>query len=148
MLTILLMIALAPIHTHTFFADYVLRVPVRIENMRNVSSAFLSCTILQEATPTETRQALGIGARSPVTLTDGGFNGTVTVTVSVSAADAIRYTPNMYGCILVFVWRNPDGTEFRESMRSIAERAAAYTRMTGQEIAENSTEITGPITPP
>jgi len=148
MLTILLMIALAPIHTHTFFADYVLNVPVRIENMRNVSSAYLTCTILHDGATAADRRALSIGTRSPITLTNGGFNGTVTVTVPVSAADAIRYTPNMYGCGLVFLWRNPDGTEFNESMRSNAERATAYTRLTGQEIAENSTEITGPITPP
>ena len=32
--------------------------------------------------------------------------------------------------------------------RSNAERATAYTRITGQDVAENNTEITGPIPPP
>ena len=145
MLTTLLMIALAPINPPAVFADYVLNVPVRIENMRNVSSAYVTCNIYHFGTSPSDRQALGVGARTAVTLSDGGFNGTVTVTVSVSAADAIRYTPNTYGCNLIFLWRNPDGTEFNESTRSMAERATAYTRLTGQEISENTTEITGPL---
>ena len=150
MLTTLLMIALAPINAHTFFADYVLNVPVRIENMRNVSSAYLTCDIYHFGTSPTDRQSLGNpgGGRVNLTLTDGGFNGTVTVTVTVSAANAIRYTPNTYGCSVIFRWRNPDGTEFNESMPSNAERATAYTRLTGQDISENATEITGPLPPP
>ena len=150
MLISLLMIALAPINAHSFFADYVLNVPVRIENMRNVSSASLTCDIYHFGTSTTDRQALGNpgGGRANITLTDGGFNGTVSVTVTVSAANALRYTPNTYGCALVFLWRNPDGTEFRESLGSSAERATAYTRITGQDVAENTTEITGPLPPP
>ena len=150
MLTTLLMIALAPINPHTFFADYVLNVPVRIENMRNVSSAFLSCDIYHIGSGSSDRQSLGTPGtgRADVRLTDGAFNGTVTVTVSVSAANAIRYTPNTYSCFLAFRWRNPDGTEFNESVSSTAERGTAYTRLTGQEITENTTEITGPLPPP
>jgi hypothetical protein len=147
MLTALLLLALAPVNTHTFFADYVLNVPVRIENMRNVSSAYLSCDIYHFGSSTTDRQALGNpgGGRANITLTDGGFNGTVSVTVTVSAANALRYTPNTYGCSLVFLWRNPDGTEFNESFRSNDDRATAYTRITGQDITQNTTEITGPL---
>jgi hypothetical protein len=149
MLTTLLWIALAPINPPTFFADYVLNVPVRIENMRNVTSAFLSCDIFHVGTSTD-RQTLGVpgGGRVDIRLTDGGFNETVTVTVTVPAANAIRYTPTTYSCHLYFRWRNPDGTEFNESVRSNAELGAAYTRLTGQEISENTTEISGPLTPP
>ena|SRR5438067_1456805 len=147
MLTTLLLMALFPAHTPPVAADYVLNVPVRIEGMRNLSSAMLSCDIYHfGASPTD-RQSLGTpgGGRVTVPLVDGAYTGTLSVTVTVSAANAIRYTPNTYGCSLVFRWRNPDGTEFNESMAGSDERATAYTRMTGQAITENTTEITGPL---
>ena len=149
MLITLLMVALVPMHTTMPTADYVLQVPIRIENMRNLSSATLSCDIFHFGTSPADRQSLGTpgGGSVSVPIVDGAYNGTLQVTVTVSSANAIRYTPNTYGCFLVFRWRNPDGTEFLESTRTSNERAIAYTRLTGQEISENTTEITGPLPP-
>jgi hypothetical protein len=143
------MVALVPMHTTMPTADYVLQVPIRIENMRNLSSATLSCDIFHFGTSPADRQSLGApgGGSVSVPIVDGAYNGTLQVTVTVSSANAIRYTPNTYGCFLVFRWRNPDGTEFLESTRTSNERAIAYTRLTGQEISENTTEITGPLPP-
>ena len=147
MLTTLLLVALFPTHTPAVAADYVLNVPVRIEGMRNLSSATLSCDIYHFGASAVDRQSLGIpgGGQVAVPLVDGAYNGTLSVTVTVSASNAIRYTPNTYGCSLIFNWRNPDGTEFLESMAGADARGAAYTRMTGQAITENTTEITGPL---
>ena len=147
MIITLLMVALVPMHATPPTADYVLQVPIRIENMRNLSSAMLSCTIYHFGTSPSDRQALSVGSTASVPVVDGAYNGTISVTVSVSAASAIRYTPNTWGCTLVYRWRNPDGTEFNESTRGTDERAIAYTRLTGQEISENTTEITGPLPP-
>src|SRR5258706_8550125 len=115
MLTTLLMVALFPMYTPTVAADYVLQVPIRIENMRNLSSATLSCDILHIGTLATDRQSLSIGAQVAVPLTDGAYNGTLSVTVSVSSTMAILHPPTTWSCGLVFRWRNPDGTEFSES---------------------------------
>ncbi len=145
MLTTLLMVALFPMHTPTVAADYVLQVPIRIENMRNLSSATLSCNILHIGTSAADRESLSTGGQVSVPLTDGAYNGTLSVTVSVSSTMAIRYPPTTWTCGLLFRWRNPDGTEFNESTTGSGERAAAYTRLTGQEITTNTTEISGPL---
>jgi len=138
MLTTLLMVALFPMHTPTVAADYVLQVPVRIENMRNLIRATVTCTILSDHTE------LAIASQVSVPLTDGAYNGTLSVTVSVPSTMAILHPPNTWNCGLVYSWRNPDGTEFSQSTTT-AERAAAYTRLTGQEITTNTTEISGPL---
>ena len=146
---IVLSLGLAPVQRHATFVDYVLNVPLRIENMRNLSSATLNCYIgYQGATATD-RQALttpGTGTVA-VPLSGGAFTGTVTATVGVSDANALRYPPNRWNCILVFRWRNPDGTEYNASTSSNTERAAAYTAITGQGVLENTTEISGSIPP-
>jgi hypothetical protein len=145
MLPIILMLAFAPVQPAPTFADYVLNVPVRIENMPNLSSANLSCTIYHFGATAVDRQALSVGTQANVPLSGGSYTGTITVTVTVSAANALRYTPNTWSCFLNFRWRNPDGTEFNESMASNADRAIAYTRITGQAISENTTEVSGPL---
>jgi hypothetical protein len=146
MLISLIMLALSPIQPTAPFADYVLNVPIRIENSR-ISSATLSCDIMHIGTDPADRHGLGVpgGGQVPVPVTSGAFNGTVTVTVSVSAANALRYPPTHWSCFLNFRWRNPDGTEFNESFPSNRDRAIAYTRITGQEVSENTTEISGPL---
>lgn len=146
MLITLLMVALVPMHTTMPTADYVLQVPIRIENMRNLSSATLTCNIYHWGTSPTDRQALAVGTTVSVPVADGAYNGTMSVTVTVSAASAIRYTPNTWVCGLAFRWLNPDGTEFNEVANS-SERGIAYTRLTGQEITENTTSISGPLPP-
>lgn len=145
MLTILLLFAIAPVKPAPFVVNYVLNVPVRIENM-HITSAEVSCSLVH-AEPTGIRTALTIAQRVSVPLVDGAFNGVVTVTVAVQDADAIRLPPNIYSCGLFYLWRNPDGSTFSGSTVSVADRAAAYTRLTGQEIAENTTQIEGSIPP-
>ena len=146
MLTIMLLIALAPIQPPAYFADYVFNVPVRIENMRSVTSAFVSCGITHRGSTATDVRTLGIGGRTDVPIVDGAYNGTITVTVTVSSSDAIRYPPTNYGCGLVYTWRNPDGSTFTESVDATT-RATAYTRLTGQAISENTTDVGGTITP-
>ena len=145
MLIPILMIAFAPAQPPAMFADYVLQVPVRIENM-NLSSASLSCDILHIGTAVTDRVPLGTPGTgcADVPLVGGVYNGTMTVTVTVSAANALRYPPTTWLCGLTYRWRNPDGTEFLESLNS-AERATAYTRITGQEVTTNTTQITGQL---
>jgi len=148
MLISLLALALSTAQPAPVFADYVLNVPLRIENMQNVTGATLSCLIYHYGTEATDRQDLttpGTGNVN-VPLTNGAYSGTMSVTVGVSAANALRYTPNTYLCFLSYTWRNPDGTTFTASL-SAAERAAAYTQITGQQITENTTSITGPIPP-
>ena|SRR5689334_11699312 len=143
--TILLLFALAPVQPASFVVNYVLNVPVRIENM-HITSATVSCTVVHEE-PTGVRTALSVHVPANVPLVDGAFNGIVTVTVPVPDADALRLPPNSYGCTLTYLWRNPDGSTFSGATTSVADRAAAYTRLTGQEITENTTLIEGPIRP-
>lgn len=147
MLTIMLLFALAPVKPPMFFVDYVFNVPVRIENMRSVTSVWVTCGILHVGSGAADRTALGIGGRTNVPISDGAYDGTITVTVPVSSSDAIRFPPNAYGCGLVYQWRNPDGTAFNESVNASG-RATAYTRLTGQDITENTTEIAGTLPPP
>lgn len=147
MLLTLITLAIAPLPARPMFADYVLNVPIRIENMRNLTSVNLSCDIYHIGTAATDKQSLGTPGtgQASVPVSGGNYTGTVTVTVAVSAANAIRYTPNTWSCDLVYQWRNPDGSEFRESVGTDADRAAAYTRLTGQEISTYTTHITGPL---
>jgi hypothetical protein len=147
MLTIMLLIALAPAQPPAYFADYVFNIPVRIENMRNITSAWVSCGITHRGSSASDVRTLGVGGRTDVPLVDGSYNGTITVTVPISASDAIQYPPTNYGCGLVYLWRNPDGATFSESVDATS-RATAYTRLTGQAISEHTTEVAGTITPP
>lgn len=147
MLTIMLLIALAPIQPPAYFADYVFNIPVRIENMRSVTSAWVTCGITHRGISASDVRTLGVGGRADVPLVDGAYNGTITVTVAVSSSDAIRFPPTNYGCGLVYQWRNPDGTTFTESVDATG-RATAYTRLTGQAISENTSEVAGVISPP
>ena len=148
MLTIMLLIALAPVQPPAYFADYVFNIPVRIENMRNVTSAFITCGMTHRGTSAADVRSLGIGGRANVPLVDGAYNGTITITVPVSAADAIQYPPTNYSCTLVYLWRSPDGSIYNESFATTADRATAFTRLTGQAISENTTEVAGTISPP
>lgn len=148
MLISLLVLALSTVQPAPMFVDYVLNVPIRIENMRNLSSATLNCDVSHLGTATTDRYVLttpGTGSVS-VPLSGGAYTGTLTVTVGVTAANALQHPPTTWGCGLVYRWRNPDGTEYNESPSSI-QRAAAYTAITGQAIGENTTEISGPIPP-
>ena len=149
MLISLLLLALAPVQPRATFADYVLNVPIRIENMRNLSSATLNCDILHIGSTATDRVSLGTpGTGSvPVPLSGGAYTGTLTATVSVTAANALQHPPTTWSCTLVFRWRNPDGTEYNESPTSNTIRAAAYTSITGQEVLTNTTEISGPLPP-
>src|SRR5215211_2311201 len=106
---ILLSLGLGPVQRHATFVDYVLNVPLRIENMRNLSSATLNCDIGHQGTLATDRQNLttpGTGS-VVVPLSGGAFTGTLTATVGVSDANALRYPPNRWSCALVFLWRNP-----------------------------------------
>jgi hypothetical protein len=147
MLTTLLLLALGTTPLPATLGDYVLNVPIRIENMRNATSATLNCDILHIGTSATDRVSLGTpgSGRVTVPLVDGAFSGTVTATVVVSAANAIRSTPTTWSCILVFLWRNPDGSIFNESLSSSDERVTLYTRLTGQAIAESTLEVSGPL---
>ena len=147
MFAALLMIALAPLNNPAPFADYVISVPLRIENMRNVVSAQLNCGIYHWGTDRVDLTTPGTGTAA-VPIAGGAYTGTVTVTVNVTDSRATLNPPTNWMCMLVYRWRNPDGTIFSESLRGTAERATAYTRGTGQEISENVTEISGPIPPP
>ena len=144
LLTLALNLAPAPA---PMFVDYVLQVPIRIENMRNVTSATLNCDISHIGTTATDRYNLttpGSGSVS-VPLVNGAYTGTLTVTVNVSAANAIQHPPTTWGCGLIFMWNNPDGTAYNESPTSGALRVTAYTRLTGQEVSEQTVEISGPI---
>jgi len=149
MLISLLLLALAPVQPRAMFADYVLNVPIRIENMRNLTSATLNCDILHIGSSATDRQSLGTPGTGTVAvpLSGGAYTGTLTVTVSVTAANALQHPPTTWSCGLVFRWRNPDGTEYNESPTSNAVRATAYTTLTGQEVLTNTTEISGPLPP-
>lgn len=146
MLTIMLLIALAPVKQPAYYANYVFNIPVRIENMRNITRAWVSCGITHRGSSASDVRALGVGGQTDVPLVDGAYNGTITVTAAVSAGDAIQYPPTNYSCALMYVWRNPDGATFSESVDATT-RATAYTRLTGQAIAENTAEAAGTFPP-
>jgi hypothetical protein len=148
MLTIMLLIALAPAQPLAFFADYVFNVPVRIENMHSVTTAWVTCSLTHRGTTASDVRGIGVGGRTNVTLVDGAYNGTVTVTVPVSSSDAIQYPPTNYQCTLVYEWRNPDGTTYNESPFTSADRATAFTRLTGQAIAQITGDVSGTLPPP
>ena len=142
MLITLLLLSLSTAKPQPVFADYAFVVPIRIENMRSIESALLSCNVWHiGSTPTE-RASLGTpgSGQAAVPVRDGGFTGNVTVTVEVTATALLRGAPTHYGCNLYYSFRAPDGSIYRESVEADV-RAAAYTRITGQAISENSTVI-------
>ena len=147
MIAALLLLAFAKLPAPAPFAEYVISVPIRIENMRNLASANLSCGVYHWGPVERVDINVPGSGIAPVPVSGGAYNGTVSVTVRTDDARALRYPPTNWQCYLVYIWRNPDGSLFSESPRSTAERATAYTRITGQEISENVTELSGPIPP-
>jgi hypothetical protein len=70
-------------------------------------------------------------------VTDGNFNGTVTVAFNaVHPADAAF--ANAYSCYLLVHYRRPDGGYGAFDFRTPAGGAALYTTQTGQSIASHS----------
>lgn len=123
--------------------DFVFNVPVRIENMRNVTSASVSCGVRQ--TVDGVPHALGASPTVPVPLVDGTYRGTVTVNFSAgfgySALDATDWQ-----CWLMYVWRMPDGSTFSRSLSDTDDRNALYTHYTGQEVLSSHLNENGLIT--
>lgn len=129
-------------------ASYVFRIPVRIENMRHITEATVSCAVVLESPsrpPIAVTTTGGGLVLSP--LRDGGFTDTVTVTVTVPTARLGEGTPARWECNLIYRFRNPDGTIYSGSTLS-GEREAIYTRLTGQEITTAVVTVSGTLTPP
>jgi hypothetical protein len=149
MLITLLMLGLGTVNAPPPMADFVFQVPVRIENMRHITTALVSCSIIHDAPGLATPVSLGVPGTgtTSVPVADGAYNGTVTVTVTVTPDRLARYAPTSWSCGIAYRWRNPDGSTFTESVRP-GEREGIYTRLTGQAIAEATTTVTGPLPPP
>jgi hypothetical protein len=143
-----LVLAFSALTAPTLDASYVFRVPVRIENMTHVNEAAIACNVVLE-TPTRTSISIGTPGTALVWIPvrDGALNDTVTITVTVPAAQLALGTPVRWSCFLVYHFRNPDGTVFRESTLE-GERERAYTRSTGQEITTAVVNVGGPLTSP
>lgn len=122
--------------------DFVFNVPVRIENMRNVTRAFVSCTAGQ--TVSGIPHPLGPSSMVDVPLVDGSFHGTIPVNFSVSSGYAASDATD-WQCALTYLWRMPDGSTFSRSLTSSEDRGALYTRYTGQEVASAHTDESGPV---
>jgi len=149
MLITLVMVGLGAMHAPAPMADFVFQIPVRIENMRHITTALVSCSVVHDAPGLLNPISLGdpgTGTTS-VPLTDGAYNGTLTVTVTVTPDRLARYAPTGWSCGIGYRWRNPDGTVFSESVRP-GEREGIYTRLTGQAISEATTTVSGPLPPP
>ena len=134
--------------TPTLDASYVFRVPVRIENMRHVTRASVSCNIILDrpgSTP------IGVGTTGPemvwTPVTDGALTDTVTITVTLSSTVLATGTPVRWSCGLTYDFRNPDGTIVHSSFVE-GERERVYTRSTGQEITTAVVTVGGPLPPP
>lgn len=150
MLITLIAVGLGAMHAPALEPDFVFQVPVRIENMTHLISAAVNCSVVHDAPGLATPVSLGVPGTgtTAVPVVAGAYNGTLTVTVQVTADRLARYTPTSWGCGLTYRWRNPDGTTFSESVRP-GEREGIYTRSTGQAITSESTvRVTGPLPPP
>jgi hypothetical protein len=139
---------LTPLPAPTLDASYVFRVPVRIENMRHVTQASVTCTVTLErpgGTP------IGYGTTGPemvwTPVRDGALSDTVTITINLSSATLALGTPVRWSCSLIYDFRNSDGTIVHASFVE-GERERVYTRSTGQEITTAVVTVGGPLTPP
>ena len=148
MISPLVILAFGAVHIPLPFADYVFQIPVRIENMRHVTEASASCSILHES-PGRGPIQLGVPGTgyTSIPVVDGAVNDTITVTVTVTAARIAEYTPTHWDCGLAYRWRNPDGTIFSESLIP-GTREGIYTRLTGQEITTAVVQVRGELSPP
>lgn len=145
MLPALFLVGLASLHAPSpVFANYVFTIPVRIESMTHITAAHVSCT-LSHTSPTTAPTSLG-SARTAVPIVDGNFAGNIVVTVVATDSRVAAYPPTSYSCVLVYSWRNPDGTIYSESLL-LGLREGIYTRMTGQEISIATVEAAGTIPP-
>ena len=122
-------------------ADFTFTVPVRIENMPNITEAWVNCFVTGE-TSAGLRQ-IGFG-RSDVALATGSFAGNVTVEVNASPGFASNEASS-WGCSLAYNWRMPDGSIFTRSTSSSAERATLYTQYTGQDVTASHADESGTI---
>ena len=149
MLITLVMVGLGAMHEPVPAADFVFQIPVRIENMRHMTSAIVSCAVMHDAPGLPNPISLGdpgTGSAS-VPVVGGVYNGTVTVTVSVAPDLLARYAPTGWSCGISYRWRNPDGTIFSASVAP-GEREGIYTRLTGQAIGAATTRVSGSLPPP
>jgi hypothetical protein len=129
-------------------ATYVFRVPVRIENMRHVTQAAVSCNVRIERTSGDLISVGSTGLTLAwMPLRDGSLTDTATVTVTIPTSLLGTGTPTHWSCSLIYDFRNPDGSIFRESTLE-GERERAYTRITGQEITTAVVIVEGALPRP
>lgn len=121
-------------------ADFTFHVPVRIQNMRHAVAAWVNCDVIRVEGIRRTAIAFG---RADIPLRDGAFEGTVPVAFDTQSGFASS-DANEWACSLVYNWRMPDGTIATRGA-SEEERAALYTRYTGQEIASRHTQESAAI---
>lgn len=122
-------------------SDFTFSVPVRVENMRNATAAWVSCDIFMGSG--STKRSVGFG-RSDVPLSGGAYSGDVSVNVN-AASGFMASDADSWGCFLTYLWRMPDGSTFLRSTYTGDERNLLYTRYTGQEVASFHTEEGGSI---
>lgn len=121
--------------------DYTLNVPVRIERMNHVDSAFVICSIQNRSGVSPRNLADPVLVNVP--LRDGNFVGNVSVGVTISSGYT-RADATHWSCNLSYRWRMPDGNVFNRSV-SAEERASDYQRYTGQAVTSQVLTVSGEI---
>ena len=134
----MLLLAAAIVPAPAAAVDFTFTVPVRIERMAHVTSAWVTCNVLPGT------RTISVGDRTNIPLVDGSYSGTVTVDVDTGTAflpeDASRWV-----CSLNYAWRMPDGSTASISVLRPEERNPLYTRYTGQEVVSSSLAAEGTI---
>jgi len=111
--------------TQAMAAQFTFHVPVRIENATPLTRAQVACTVF------DTRGSMGSG-RSPIPLSSGVYDGTVTVAFDL-AADRSPLAARTYHCTIELWARDRGGFEFFTGYMGIEED---YPSNTGQDLVE------------
>lgn len=127
-----LIAALFAVATPAAAEDYRFTVPVRIENMRFAENVRVSCTAVMNVSGINR----AVTGQTPVTLSSGGFRGTVTVSVTLPPGVS-RADYGFSACELTYTWHNADGTADRGGYIDQTSRNAGYTRGTGQVVDQS-----------
>jgi hypothetical protein len=122
-------------------AAYTFVVPVRIENMANVTQASVSCDVYQG--DGVSRRQIGFG-QTEIAVSGGAYAQTVTVPVNM-VSGFLPSDATSWHCGLTYLWQMPDHTTFYRSVLPNESREDLYTRYTGQVVTSAHTSESGTI---
>jgi hypothetical protein len=117
--------------------DFVFNVPVRIENAQMITAAQVECVVIYE------RGSPGPGfasAMSTVTVPDGGYNGTVVVTVT-PPPEARRQDAQEWRCTLgILLAPTPATATWLGASLTDEARSVRYTAATGRLVTSSHSQ--------